>query len=271
MVGAGLAKRAVEAGLETKPWVKTSLAPGRASSPTLDQRRADAVPREARVRARRVRVHHLHRELRPLPDEVAAAIDEEKLNVVAVLSGNRNFEGRIHPQVRASYLASPLLVVAYALAGRIDLDPTTEPLGEGATAPCSSATWPSPPEIAEVIGSAISEDQFTDQYGRIWEGDELGRAADADRAGVRVGSRLHVRPRAPVLRGPRRPGRRRLRRGSRIEGARILVKVGDSITTDHISPAGAIRPTPAGAPTWSSTASRSATSTPTAPGAGTTR
>ena len=207
-----------------------------------------------------------------MPDEVAAAIDEEKLNVVAVLSGNRNFEGRIHPQVRASYLASPLLVVAYALAGRIDLDPTTEPLGEGVDGPVFLRDlWPSPPEIAEVIGSAISEDQFTDQYGRIWEGDERWAALptptgpayewDPDSTYVREPRSSRTSPAwsATPRRGEPDRGREDPREGRRL---------------DHDGPhlaRRAIRPDSPAAPTWSSTVSRSATSTPTAPGAGTTR
>jgi aconitate hydratase len=192
----------------------------------------------------------------PLPDDVAARIDGGNLNVVAVLSGNRNFEGRIHPQVRASYLASPPLVVAYALAGRIDFDPTTEPLGEGDHGPVYLRDlWPNPAEVAEVIAGAVSEDQFVHQYERIWDGDErwaalptpIGPAYEWDEnstyvreppffsamdAGSSVG--------ADVSAGVRIEG-------ARIEGARILVSVGDSITTDHISPAGAIRPdSPAG-------------------------
>jgi aconitate hydratase len=181
---------------------------------------------------------------------VAKSIEDEKLNVVAVLSGNRNFEGRIHPQVRGSYLASPPLVVAYALAGRIDLDPTTEPLGEGSEGPVFLRDlWPSPAEVAEVIATAISEDQFVDQYARIWDGDERWAALptptgptyawDADSTYVRE---------PPFFSEPEAgPSGDDVVEGSRIQDARILVMVGDSITTDHISPAGAIRPdSPAG-------------------------
>jgi aconitate hydratase len=251
MVGAGLlAKRAVEAGLETKPWVKTSLAPGsRVVTDYLDQ--AGLTPYLEKLGFGLVGFGCTTciGNSGPLPDDVAAAIDEDKLNVVAVLSGNRNFEGRIHPQVRASYLASPLLVVAYALAGRIDFDPTTEPLGEGADGPVFLRDlWPNPQEIAEVVASAISEDQFIEQYGRIWEGDHrwaalptpTGPAYEWDPGSTYV----REPPFFQDVAGPIGDGSAE---GVRIEGARILVKVGDSITTDHISPAGAIRPeSPAG-------------------------
>jgi aconitate hydratase A / 2-methylisocitrate dehydratase len=251
MVGAGLlAKRAVEAGLETKPWVKTSLAPGsRVVTDYLDQ--AGLTPYLEKLGFGLVGFGCTTciGNSGPLPDDVAAAIDEDKLNVVAVLSGNRNFEGRIHPQVRASYLASPLLVVAYALVGRIDLDPTTEPLGEGADGPVFLADlWPSPQEIADVIATAVSQDQFTEQYGRIWEGDERWAALPTP-----TGPAYEWDPDSTYVREPpffedaAGPVGDATAEGVRIDDARILVRVGDSITTDHISPAGAIRPeSPAG-------------------------
>ena len=252
MVGAGLlAKRAVEAGLESRPWVKTSLAPGsRVVTDYLD--RAGLTPYLEKLGFSLVGFGCTTciGNSGPLPDDVANAIDEEKLNVVAVLSGNRNFEGRIHPQVRASYLASPPLVVAYALAGRIDFDPTTQPLGEGVAGPVYLRDlWPSPQEISEVIATAISEDQFIEQYGRIWDGDERWTALptptgpayewDPGSTYVREPPFFSDQPAGPV-------GDAEVE-GTRVEDARILVKVGDSITTDHISPAGAIRPdSPAG-------------------------
>jgi len=252
MVGAGLlAKRAIEAGLESKPWVKTSLAPGsRVVTDYLD--RAGLTPYLEKLGFSLVGYGCTTciGNSGPLPEEVAARIDEKNLNVVAVLSGNRNFEGRIHPQVRASYLASPPLVVAYALAGRIDLDPTTEPLGDGTDGPVFLRDlWPGPQEVADVIASAISEDQFVDQYGRIWDGDERWAALptptgpayewDPDSTYVREPPFFSDRAAGPIGDAGAE--------GVRIEGARILVAVGDSITTDHISPAGAIRPdSPAG-------------------------
>jgi aconitate hydratase A / 2-methylisocitrate dehydratase len=251
MVGAGLlAKRAVEAGLETKPWVKTSLAPGsRVVTDYLDQ--AGLTPYLEKLGFGLVGFGCTTciGNSGPLPDDVAAAIDEDKLNVVAVLSGNRNFEGRIHPQVRASYLASPLLVVAYALVGRIDLDPTTEPLGEGADGPVFLADlWPSPQEIADVIATAVSQDQFTEQYGRIWEGDERWAALPTP-----TGPAYEWDPDSTYVREPpffedaAGPVGDATAEGVRIDDARILVRVGDSITTDHISPAGSIhKDSPAG-------------------------
>ena len=252
MVGAGLlAKRAIEAGLASKPWVKTSLAPGsRVVTDYLD--RAGLTPYLEKLGFDLVGFGCTTciGNSGPLPDEVAARIDEKNLNVVAVLSGNRNFEGRIHPQVRASYLASPPLVVAYALAGRIDFDPTTEPLGEGDDGPVFLRDlWPSPADVADVIAEAVSEDQFTQQYAKIWDGDERWTALptptgpaydwDPDSTYVREPPFFQEVSTDPVGAGEVE--------GSRIEGARILVAVGDSITTDHISPAGAIRPdSPAG-------------------------
>jgi len=252
MVAAGLlAKRAVEAGLESRPWVKTSLAPGsRVVTDYLD--RAGLTPYLEKLGFNLVGYGCTTciGNSGPLPDEVAKVVDDEKLNVVAVLSGNRNFEGRIHPQVRASYLASPPLVLAYALAGRINFDPTTEPLGEGSEGPVFLRDlWPSPTEVAEVIATAISEDQFVDQYGRIWDGDERWAALPTP-----TGPAYAWDPDSTYVREPpffSEPGAGPVGDdgavGSRIEEARILVMVGDSITTDHISPAGAIRPdSPAG-------------------------
>ena len=252
MIGAGLlAKRAVEAGLASKPWVKTSLAPGsRVVTDYLD--RAGLTPYLEKLGFDLVGFGCTTciGNSGPLPDDVAARIDEKNLNVVAVLSGNRNFEGRIHPQVRASYLASPPLVVAYALAGRIDFDPTTEPLGEGNDGPVFLRDlWPSPADVADVIAEAVSEDQFVQQYAKIWDGDERWAALptptgpaydwDPDSTYVREPPFFQKASADPVGVGEVE--------GSRIEGARILVAVGDSITTDHISPAGAIRPdSPAG-------------------------
>ncbi len=252
MVAAGLlAKRAVDAGLESRPWVKTSLAPGsRVVTDYLD--RAGLTPYLEKLGFNLVGYGCTTciGNSGPLPDDVAKVVDDEKLNVVAVLSGNRNFEGRIHPQVRASYLASPPLVLAYALAGRINFDPTTEPLGEGSEGPVFLRDlWPSPTEVAEVIATAISEDQFVDQYSRIWDGDERWAALptptgpdyawDPDSTYVREPPFFSGLDAGPVGDDGAE--------GSRIEAARILVMVGDSITTDHISPAGAIRPdSPAG-------------------------
>jgi aconitate hydratase len=254
MIAAGLlARRAVEAGLESRPWVKTSLAPGsRVVTDYLD--RAGLTPYLEKLGFALVGFGCTTciGNSGPLPDDVAKTVDEEKLNVVAVLSGNRNFEGRIHPQVRASYLASPPLVVAYALAGRIDFDPTTEPLGRGADGPVFLRDlWPSPQEVADVIAEAVSEEQFEAEYARIWEGDERWAGLPTPSGPVYEWDPDSTYVREPPFFEDDAPGTGPLGdaqvEGVRVEGARILVKVGDSITTDHISPAGAIRPdAPAG-------------------------
>ena len=151
MIGAGLvAKKAVERGLMTKPWVKTSLAPGLARRDRLPRGLGPpALSRPAPVPYRRLRLHHVHREQRPAARPVAALIDEHSLVTAAVLSGNRNFEARVHPQVRANYLASPMLVVAFALAGRVDIDLTREPLGVGTDGKpvFLRDLWPTPAEV----------------------------------------------------------------------------------------------------------------------------
>jgi aconitate hydratase len=244
MLGAGLlAKKAVEVGLEAKPWVKTSLAPGsRVVTDYLD--RAGLAPYLEKLGFSLVGYGCTTciGNSGPLPEAVAAAIDRDGLNVVAVLSGNRNFEGRIHPQVRASYLASPPLVVAYALAGDIRKDLASEPLGWGRDGLVYLRDiWPSPVEIENAVGTSITEEQFLREYGRIWDGDERWGALDTP-----SGSTYAWDPASTYVREPPflqadgdLPGD--------IRGARILVKVGDSITTDHISPAGSIKPdSPAG-------------------------
>src|SRR5207344_1525218 len=170
-----LAKKAVEAGLATKSWVKTSLAPGsRVVTDYLD--RAGLTPYLEKLGFALVGYGCTTciGNSGPLPDAVAAAVDKGDLNVVAVLSGNRNFEGRIHPQVRASYLASPPLVVAYALAGRADLDLSAEPLGEGSDGQpvFLRDVWPTPEEIRETIAATVLPELFDREYARIWDGDE---------------------------------------------------------------------------------------------------
>jgi aconitate hydratase len=240
MLAAGLlARKAVEAGLDVKPWVKTSLAPGsRVVTDYLD--RAGLTPYLDKLGFALVGYGCTTciGNSGPLIEEVARAVDEEELNVVAVLSGNRNFEGRVHPQVRASYLASPPLCVAYALAGRVDVDLTTEPLGEGAQGPVYLRDiWPSLDEVREAMSTAITEEQFTTEYGRIWDGDEHWRDLPTP-----TGPVYEWDPDSTYVQEP--PFFEDLdvaREIGDIEGARVLVKVGDSITTDHISPAGTIK------------------------------
>jgi aconitate hydratase A / 2-methylisocitrate dehydratase len=243
MVAAGLlARKAVERGLTTKPWVKTSLAPGSRVVIGYLRRAALMEPLE-----------QLGFNLvgfgcttcignsGPLPDEVAGAIERDDLKVAAVLSGNRNFEARIHPAVRANYLASPPLVVAYALAGTVSADLTAEPLGEGTDGPVYLRdVWPTSDEVSEALASSFSPDLFTDEYGRIFEGDErwrdlpvpAGRLYAWDPASTYVREAAFFAHDADL---------------SDIVDARVLALLGDSVTTDHISPAGAFAPgTPAG-------------------------
>ncbi len=240
MLAAGLlAKKAVEAGLETKPWVKTSLAPGsRVVTDYLD--RAGLTPYLDKLGFSLVGYGCTTciGNSGPLPENVASAVDEGDLNVVAVLSGNRNFEGRIHPQVRASYLASPPLCVAYALAGSVQIDLTTEPLGRGADGPVFlSDIWPSADDVAQAIRTSLEPQQFEHEYGRVWDGDENWAALPSP-----SGPMYEWDPDSTYVREP--PFFDDLDdavAGGNIEGARVLVKVGDSITTDHISPAGSIK------------------------------
>jgi aconitate hydratase len=182
----------------------------------------------------------------PLPDEISRAIAEGDLAVAAVLSGNRNFEARIHPEVKANYLASPPLVVAYALAGSMDLDLVDEPIGTGKDGEdvYLADIWPSPTEVQDVIARALRREMFEQTYADVYTGDERWRALaipsghlyDWDDAST------YIR-RPPYFDGM---GREPEPVGD-IEGARCLVMVGDSVTTDHISPAGAIKPdSPAG-------------------------
>jgi aconitate hydratase len=184
----------------------------------------------------------------PLDDAVAAAIEDNDLVVAAVLSGNRNFEGRIHPLARASYLASPPLVVAFALAGRVDIDLTTEPLGTGTDGrPVYLADiWPEPEEIRTVIGESIDPDLFRRTYATVFDGDDRWRALpipSGDRYAWDADSTYVAKP--PFVDGIGATA------GATpdLTGLRVLAVLGDSVTTDHISPAGSIAPSsPAG--TW---------------------
>jgi aconitate hydratase len=241
MVAAGLlARNAVRRGLMTKPWVKTSLAPG--SRAVTDYLAAAGLMEPLE----QLRFHLVGYGCTtcignsgPLAEPVAQAIESGDLSAVAVLSGNRNFEGRIHPLARASYLASPPLVVAFALAGRIDIDLTTEPIGTDATgAPVMlSEIWPSADEIASVVARAVNGEVFTRNYASVFDGDDRWRTLPVpagDRYAWDPVSTYVARP--PFFDGlaaaPADP--------SDIAGARVLAMLGDSVTTDHISPAGSI-------------------------------
>ncbi|HVL64322.1 MAG TPA: aconitate hydratase AcnA [Actinomycetota bacterium] len=247
MLGAGLlARNAVEKGLRTKPWVKTSMAPGSRVVTGYLEGAGLIDPLEA------LGFHVVGYGCTtcignsgPLPDAIAAAVDENDLAVCSVLSGNRNFEGRIHPQVKASYLASPPLVVAFALAGRTDIDLTNDPLGEGADGEpvYLRDVWPSPEDVQAAMSSVKSE-LFTEEYARVFEGDEHWKGLPSP-----TGTLFEWDPESTYVREPsffedlgEDPAE-----PADIVDARVLAKVGDSVTTDHISPAGAIAPSsPAG-------------------------
>ena len=197
------------------------------------------LPRQAPVQPRRLRLHDLHRQLRPAAGGDLEAINEKDLVVCSVLSGNRNFEGRINPDTRANYLASPPLVVAYALAGRMDVDLTSEPLGRDSDDEpvYLSDIWPSSDEIAETVGQAVRADMFTKGYSDVFTGDKRWKQIE-----VPKGDR-YTWPDSTYVRRPS------FFEGMKAEpepvqpmtGARVLAMLGDSVTTDHISPAGAIK------------------------------
>ena len=248
MVGAGLlARRARQLGLARKPWVKTSLAPGsRVVTEYLD--RAGLTEDLEAVGFFNVGYGCTTciGNSGPLPEAIARAIEDKDLVVASVLSGNRNFEGRISPHIRANYLASPPLVVAYALAGTIDIDLSTEPLGQDRNGRDVHLrdVWPEPSEVAAIVSSSISPDQFTEQYSTAFDGPPEWREISTDPSSLYrwdPGSTYIQAP--PFFDGlTTDPGVIKP-----IVGARVLVKVGDSVTTDHISPAGAISAdTPAG-------------------------
>jgi aconitate hydratase len=249
MIGAALlAKNAVEKGLQSKPWVKTSLAPG--SKVVSDYyERAGLTPYLDKLGFNLVGYGCTTciGNSGPLIPEVSDAVNEKDLAVVSVLSGNRNFEGRINPDVKMNYLASPPLVVAYALAGSMDVDLFEDPLGQDndGNDVFLKDIWPSPSEIERVIGEAITAEMFTSDYADVFAGDarwtELS-TPEGDTFAWDEESTYVRRP--PYFDGmPDEP-----EPVSDIEGARVLLKLGDSVTTDHISPAGAIKKdSPAGA------------------------
>jgi aconitate hydratase len=242
MVGAALvAKKAVERGLNRKPWVKTTLAPG--SKVVMDYyERAGLTPYLEKLGFHLVGYGCTTciGNSGPLPEQISAAVNEHDLAVVSVLSGNRNFEGRINPDVKMNYLASPPLVVAYALAGSMDLDLTTEPLGTDAQGQpvYLSDLWPSPAEIEEVVESAIASEMFTRDYADVFAGDETWQSLPTP-----TGSTFEWDPQSTYVRKP--PYFDGIQADpapvTDIDGARVLAKLGDSVTTDHISPAGAIK------------------------------
>ncbi|HET6849178.1 MAG TPA: aconitate hydratase AcnA, partial [Gaiellales bacterium] len=245
MVAAGLlAKKAVERGMQTKPWVKTSLAPGsRVVKDYLDRAGLTQYLDALRFNLVGYGCTTCIGNSGPLPDEVSAEITQRDLSVAAVLSGNRNFEARIHPQVRANYLASPPLVVAFALAGSVTADLTSEPVGsDGDGNPVMlEEIWPTAAEVADAVRSAVSASLFEQEYGRIFEGDDRWRDLP-----VPTGELFQWDPDSTYVREAsffERPADL-----SDIVDAHVLALLGDSVTTDHISPAGSIpSSTPAGA------------------------
>jgi aconitate hydratase len=247
MIGAGLlAKKAVELGLKRKPWVKSSLAPGsKVVTEYYERSGLDAYLDELGFNTVGYGCTTCIGNSGPLPEAISAAVSDGDLVVCAVLSGNRNFEARIHGEVKANYLASPPLVVAYALAGRMDIDLLNEPLGEGDDGPVFlHDVWPTAAEVDETIASSIDGAMYRESYGDVYTGDERWRELDTP-----AGNLYAWEPGSTYIRQPPYFAgmQRELEPVADIHGARALVVLGDSVTTDHISPAGAIRPdSPAG-------------------------
>jgi aconitate hydratase len=241
MLGAGLvAKKAVERGLGRKPWVKTSLAPGSTVvTEYLEKSGLDRYLDQLQFNLVGYGCTTCIGNSGPLPEEISAAINERDLVVCSVLSGNRNFEGRINPDTRANYLASPPLVVAYALAGRMDLDLTSDPIGRDSDDEpvYLKDVWPTDREIADAIERAVRADMFTKSYSDVFTGDKRWKEIE-----VPKGDR-YTWPDSTYVRRPSffegmKPEPEPVQP---IEGARVLAMLGDSVTTDHISPAGAIK------------------------------
>jgi aconitate hydratase len=241
MLGAGLlAKKAVERGLQVKPWVKTSLAPG--SKVVTDYLDASGLTQYLN----KLNFHLVGYGCTtcignsgPLPEAIGAAIKDNNLIAVSVLSGNRNFEGRIHPLVRANYLASPPLVVAYALAGRMDVDLTTESLGDDSAGKpvYLRDIWPTPQEIESTVRDSVTSEMYAKEYANVYEGDAHWKAMpvpegdlykwDAKSTYIKQPPFFENMPKTPSALAD-------------IHAARVLAILGDSVTTDHISPAGSI-------------------------------
>jgi aconitate hydratase len=242
MLAAGLlARNALERGLSSKPWVKTSLAPG--SKVVMEYYDKAGLVESLEG----LGFHNVGYGCTtcignsgPLPEEISKVVNDEDLAVASVLSGNRNFEGRINPDVKMNYLASPPLVVAYALAGTMSWDPYEDPIGEGKDGEevYLKDIWPSSEEVGLLIEEAVRSSMFTDSYGEVFEGDDNWRGLDVP-GGDRfawVEDSTYVRRPTFLEEVPAEPGE-----VTDIEGARVLAKLGDSVTTDHISPAGAIK------------------------------
>ncbi len=242
MIAAGLlAKKAVEKGLAVKPWVKTSLAPGsKVVTEYLDKGGLTPYLEALRFHTVGYGCTTCIGNSGPLPVEISRAIEERGLATVSVLSGNRNFEGRINSEVRGNYLASPPLVVAYALAGRIDVDLENEPLGMGkdGTPVYLRDVWPAQREIEATMQTALVSEMFLEQYADVYAGDERWRALPIPEGAVYDWDEASTYVKLPpfFIDLEREPAP-----VADIRGARVLALLGDSITTDHISPAGSIK------------------------------
>ncbi|ACZ30928.1 aconitate hydratase 1 [Xylanimonas cellulosilytica DSM 15894] len=247
LAAALLAKKAVEKGLQAKPWVKTSMAPG-SQVVTGYYEKAGLWPYLEKLGFHLVGYGCATciGNSGPLADEVSAAVNEHDLSVVSVLSGNRNFEGRINPDVKMNYLASPPLVIAYALAGTMDFDFDAQPLGTDADGNdvFLKDIWPTPDEVERTIAGSIDREMFEADYADVFQGDERWRALE-----IPTGATFAWDPESTYVRKPPYFDGMEATPApvADIAGARVLAKLGDSVTTDHISPAGAIKPdSPAG-------------------------
>jgi aconitate hydratase len=243
MLGAGLlAKKAIERGLQRKPWVKTSLAPGsKVVTDYLDAAGLSTYLDQLGFQLVGFGCTTCIGNSGPLPEPIGEAIKETGMVAVSILSGNRNFEGRIHPLVRANYLASPLLVVAYALAGRMDVDISSDAIGddrEGKPVYLRDI-WPSPAEIEQTVRAAVKTQMYSKEYGEVFHGDDRWRSLPIPEGNLydwNADSTYIARP--PFFDGmPKAPAA-----PVDIRNARVLAVLGNSVTTDHISPAGSIQP-----------------------------
>ena len=241
MVAAGLlAKKAVERGIKTKPWVKTSLAPGsKVVTDYLREAKLDTYLDQLGFNLVGYGCTTCIGNSGPLPEAIGKAIQDNDLVAVSVLSGNRNFEGRVHAQVRANYLASPPLVVAYALAGTMDIDLVSEPIGTGKDGKSVflKDLWPSPEEVEATIRSSVKSEMFHNEYSNVFQGGKEWQTLP-----VPTGARYSWDEKSTYIKAapyfddlPREPSP-----PQDIAGARVLALLGDSVTTDHISPAGSI-------------------------------
>ncbi|NJK81481.1 MAG: aconitate hydratase AcnA [Chloroflexaceae bacterium] len=243
MVAAGLlAKNAADRGLQTKPWVKTSLAPGsKVVTEYLKQSGLDAYLDQLRFNTVGYGCTTCIGNTGPLPDAISAAITEGDLIAVSVLSGNRNFEGRIHPEVRANYLMSPPLVVAFALFGRIDSDIHTEPLGTGSDGQpvYLRDIWPTQQEVNRVVEESVRSEMFQKTYAEVYAGNERWNKLDVPQGDLFEWDDSSTYVKLPPFFQDIAPEASAT--VSELEGVRVLAVLGDSVTTDHISPAGNIK------------------------------